>query len=320
MSLGGTPRVSIVVPTYNAAPFLESTVRSILGQTTSDFELILFDDGSTDRTVSIAQAFAERDPRVRVVTGDHRGIAASRNRGFAATNARSEFVTFFDHDDLWEADALETLMRALDANPECVGAHGLARCIDAKGELLPGDDQAETMRARRAVKDGRIVPLPITEPTTFWAELVRNYVTTPGTSLVRRSVLEAVGGFEAATEPCDDWDMILRICRRGDLAFVDKIVLNWRRLASAASQVSTRWRSAYVAARRRSIDSSDNTEIQRKAARYAMVAELGDMRREALGHALRGRFASAANRLMASLLLDVTVLHGVGSRPVLRRI
>jgi glycosyltransferase involved in cell wall biosynthesis len=314
MSLGGHPRVSIVVPTYNAAPFLESTIRSILAQTTPDLELVLFDDGSTDRTVAVAETFVARDSRVRVVKGDHRGIAASRNRGFAATNACSEFVTFFDHDDLWEPDALETLMRALKANPGCVGAHGLARCIDGKGELLPGDDQAQTMRARRAVADGRIVALSLTEPTTFGAELVRNYVTTPGTSLVRRSVLEAVGGFEAATEPCDDWDMNLRLCRHGNLAFVDKIVLNWRRLSSAASHVSTRWRSAYVEARRRSIDSSDNTETQRRAARYAMIAELGDLRREAVGHALHGRFSSAARRMMASVLLDVTVLHGVGGR------
>src|SRR5215472_12817195 len=103
-------------------------------------------------------------------------------------------------------------------------------------------DQAETMRDRHAVADGRIVRLSPTEPTTFGAELVQNYVTTPGTSLVRRSVLQAVGGFEAATEPCDDWDMNLRLCRHGHFAFVDKIVLNWRRLESAASQRSTRWR------------------------------------------------------------------------------
>jgi glycosyltransferase involved in cell wall biosynthesis len=300
----GAPRVSIVVPTYNSGPYLDPCVRSILDQTMPDLELILYDDASSDGTVAAAEAYRERDSRVRVIRGEHGGIASARNRGFATTDPRSEFVTFFDHDDVWEPDALETLVQALETNPECVGAHGLARCIDSNGKQWPGDDHAEATRKRVATVGERLVPLPLTSPTTFGAELVRNYITTPGTSVVRRSVQEAVGSYEAATVPCDDWDMNLRICRRGDYAFVDKIVLNWRRHDAAASHTTKRWRAAYLEVRWRSIRHIGNTDAQREAARHALAADILNLRREATQHARKGRFSFAAKKLARSLLMD----------------
>lgn len=307
------PRVSIVVPTYNSVRYLESTVRSILAQTMPDFELVLFDDGSSDRTVALSHELREQDSRVRVVAGAHLGIAASRNRGFAATDPRTEFVTFFDHDDVWEPNALETLVNALQENPACGGAHGLARCIDGSGDLWPHDDHAERTRERVAVVDGRIVPLSVAEPTSFGAELVRNYITTPGTSVVRRSAQAAAGSFESATVPCDDWDMNLRVCRRGPFAFVDQVVLNWRRHLNSASQTSKRWRAAYMEVRRRSVEFGGNTREQRAAARCAIRAELGNLRREATISALHGRFSVAARQLVRSLLLDLVTLQTIGA-------
>src|SRR4029077_7115109 len=122
-----------------------------------------------------------------------------------------------------------SLLSALELQPSCQAAHGVARCIDSDGNLIAGDDHADNSRNRVAVADRSIVKLPQSAPTTFESELVKNYITTPGTSVVRRTALQAVGGFEASTVPCDDWDMNLRIARLGPFAFVDEILLNWRR-------------------------------------------------------------------------------------------
>jgi glycosyltransferase involved in cell wall biosynthesis len=297
------PRVSIVIPTYNSERHFAATLDSILGQTMPDLELVLLDDGSTDRTLEISADYAKRDARVRVVPGAHEGIAGARNRGLKATNPGSEFVTFFDHDDVWEPNALELLVGALEKNPRCVAAHGVARCIDTAGNVWPGDDHPENSRARLTVRNNRVVPLELSEPTSFETELIKNYITTPGTSLVRRPVMESVGGFEASTVPCDDWDMNLRICRRGDFAFVNEILLNWRRHEGAASQSSKRWRQAFITSRLRSIHSTENTPSQREAALCAFRYYCTDLCAEAGQDVRAGMLQQAGRKLLRSLYL-----------------
>jgi glycosyltransferase involved in cell wall biosynthesis len=298
-----TPRVSIVVPLYNSERYLSLTLAGILGQSMGDFEVVLHDDGSSDRTLSIAREHAARDARVRLIISKHSGIAGARNNGFAATNPKSEFITFFDHDDVWEPNALALLVNALERNPECAAAHGLAQCILGTGERYALDDHAERTRKRWAVAGDKVVLLPLTEPTTFGALLIENYVTTPGTSLVRRPVMEAVGGFEASVEPCDDWDMNLRISRRGGFAFVNEVVINWRRHDTAASHLSNRWRQSFTTTRVRSIESTENTPAQRAEALFAFRHYLSGLRDNGLEDMKRGMFRLGARQLARSALL-----------------
>ena len=91
------------------------------------------------------------------------------------------------------------------------------------------------MGEREAIRDGRLVPLSIDEPTTFAALTYQNWVVTPGTQLIRREVIERVGGFDAATTPADDWDMALRVSRAGDIGCVRRPLLLWRRHDEAQS-------------------------------------------------------------------------------------
>jgi glycosyltransferase involved in cell wall biosynthesis len=298
-----TPRVSIIVPLYNSERYLSLTLASILGQSMSDFEIVLHDDASSDRTLSIAEEHVARDRRVRLIKGAHVGIAGARNRGLAATNPKSEFVTFFDHDDLWEPNALALLVDALERNAECVAAHGLAQCILGSGERYSLDDHAERTRKRWAVVGDRVVLLPLSAPTTFGALLIENYVTTPGTSVVRRRVMEEVGGFESSVEPCDDWDMNLRISRRGGFAFVNEVVINWRRHDTAASHLSNRWRQSFTKTRVRSIESSENTPAQRAEALFAFRHYLSGLRDNGIEDMRRGSFRLGARQLARSALL-----------------
>jgi glycosyltransferase involved in cell wall biosynthesis len=136
----GRPRVSIVIPAYNCAPFLGRTLDSVLAQTMTDWELVVFDDGSTDATADVAEAYASDDPRIRVVRASNGGVAAARNRGFAETDERSDYVTFLDHDDRWFPDTLEAMIAMLEDRPDLASVYGLARCIDAEDRLVPGDD------------------------------------------------------------------------------------------------------------------------------------------------------------------------------------
>jgi glycosyltransferase involved in cell wall biosynthesis len=289
---------------YNSGKYLALTIESILAQTMGSLELILSDDGSTDDTLQIADEYAAKDPRVKVLRNPHAGIVATRNSGLAATDERSEFITFFDSDDLWEKHAAATLIAALEANPQAPAAHGVCRCVDMNGVQFPHDDHAENMRKRRAVVGKEIVRIPRSAPTSFGAFLLHNYVTTPGNSMIRRSALAAVGKFDPATEPVDDWDINLRLARLGDFVFVDEILLSWRRHSMAISNVSKRLRRAYLVAWGRIIDAPENTPEQRRLVRTALRSEIVRFQKEAMRELLRGGFKSAPRKFVRSLFLS----------------
>ena len=102
------PAVSVVVPVFNAARFLDTSIGSVLGQSRTDWELVLVDDGSRDDSRAICAAHAERDPRIRVIGQDNRGPAAARNLGM--NQARGRFISFLDADDQLLPDALSFLL------------------------------------------------------------------------------------------------------------------------------------------------------------------------------------------------------------------
>jgi CDP-glycerol glycerophosphotransferase len=107
------PRISVVVPVYNVERYLAECLRSLRAQTVRDFEVVMVDDGSTDGSAAIAEDFAERDPRFRLVTQENHGLGYARNTGVA--HAGGELLAFADSDDVVPSDAYERLARSLDA-------------------------------------------------------------------------------------------------------------------------------------------------------------------------------------------------------------
>ena len=272
-------RVSVVVPAYNRERFVALTIDSVCRQTFSDWELVVFDDGSTDRTLAAARICAKRDRRIRVGHGPHGGVASARNRGLAMTDGNTEFVTFFDSDDIWEPDALQTLVAELDNHPEYVAVHCSARCIDLDGALIPDDSLEEHLRHRRAFQEGHVVPLQPHEPTTFGALVFHNWVVTPGTALLRRDVLQLVGGLDTTTDPCDDADLAIRASRFGDIGFVDRALLRWRRHPDTLSFTSPCWRTAALRVRAKAVTDLSNTPEQLRVARMGYLHSAGELRR-----------------------------------------
>src|SRR5690606_8180124 len=106
-----TPRFSIGIPVFNRERYVAETLRSVLAQEGDDFEIIVVDDGSTDRSMEIVEGFA--DPRISIVRNGHAGGAAARNAGIA--RARGEFVVWMDSDDIQAPGALHELRRTMAA-------------------------------------------------------------------------------------------------------------------------------------------------------------------------------------------------------------
>lgn len=261
--------VSIVVPAHNSERYLAATVRSVLGQTIPDWELVIVDDGSTDSTATLVRSFAEKDQRIRLIEQMNSGMAAARNRGFADTSAESEYVIFLDHDDLWHTDALAILVRALEAHPEAVAAGGLARYIDSDSEPCRLGQMEAWGRQRRGVVGDKVAVWPRHAPTPLAVLAYRNCIATAGLVIFRRWALEAAGRFDAAAVPCDDWDMWLRLSLSGDIAFVDRVLLDWRAHPGNASNRHplAAGRQGYV--RRKLLSTPTLTEDQRRLATAA---------------------------------------------------
>ena len=282
-----------MVPAFNRERFLGATLDSVRAQTLRAWELVVYDDGSSDGTVDMAKHYADLDHRISVSGGANGGVAAARNRGLAATNPGTEFVIFLDSDDVWEPDTLETLVAVLDAEPELSSAHSIARCIDADGRPLPGDDLEAQARRRSGFHGGRLVGVDPGAPTTFAELIVHNWVLTPGTHLIRRSVIAQVGPFDVSTDPADDWDMALRISRFGAIGFVDRALLLWRRHGSTLTTTSPRWRQAYFLVRRRALTHPGNTPGQTRLARLAFQQANRAARHEAWRYLADGHYGES---------------------------
>jgi glycosyltransferase involved in cell wall biosynthesis len=221
-------RISIVIPAHNAGGYLAQTIESVLAQSATEWELVIVDDGSADRTAGVARIYAARDPRIRLIQQVNSGVAAARNRGLAECSPFSAFQAFLDHDDLWEEHALQTLADALEAQPEAVAASGLSRIVDRRGRPVAPGQLESWCRDRQGVRGKRLVRWPTGAPTTLGVLAYRNCIYTPGQALIRRSALDATGSFDPAASPCDDWDIWLRLSRLGSIVCVDEVLLNWR--------------------------------------------------------------------------------------------
>lgn len=197
-----TPRVSVILPAYNAGPYLDAALASVLRQDERALEIVAVDDGSTDDTPARLAAWAAREPRLRVVRQANAGPAAARNRGLA--EALGEVVGFIDADDLWPADKLGHQLARLDGAPTLDAVSGFTCYFDRAGPdgLEPAAD------ARRV--------------TLFHVHL--------GASLFRRAALQALGDFDPARRFSEDHDLWLRLREGGRrFAILRRTTLFYRR-------------------------------------------------------------------------------------------
>lgn len=128
------PRLSIGLPVYNGEQYLSEALDALLGQSYTDFELIISDNASSDGTADICHRYAARDPRIRYIR-QPRNIGAAPNHNLVFREARGELFKWASHDDLYAPDLLRRCVEALDAHPDVVLAHAGTATIDGAGTL-----------------------------------------------------------------------------------------------------------------------------------------------------------------------------------------
>lgn len=209
--------ISIIIPAYNAEPFIGRTLSSALNQTFKDIEVVVVNDGSTDKTQSIIERFAAKDGRVRLFNTINRGVARARN--FGIENARGTYVAFLDADDLWHPTKIERQFKALSAfaaDPTWAGVYVFHRRIDEQDSVVHIGQVTSNCRGYVLARD-----------------LVLKFVGNGSSLLVRREAALAVGGFdpsfaEAGLGGCEDLDFELRLAARYRIEVVRSFLVGYR--------------------------------------------------------------------------------------------
>src|SRR4051794_19211018 len=129
-----SPKISVCIPTYNQERFLAAAIQSVLDQTEIDFEIVVFDDASTDRTEAVVSSF--EDPRIRCFR-QQRNVGIARNRNSCLRVARGRYLGWLDGDDLYRPNMLAVQAAVLDRNPRVGLVHGNHHVIGDDGRLLP---------------------------------------------------------------------------------------------------------------------------------------------------------------------------------------
>lgn len=217
---GKKPKVSVIVPAYNAEKTLEAAVRSVLAQTMTDWELLLLDDCSRDGTWALAQRLAGEDERIRILRHDaNRGVSYSRNLG--VRTAEGEYVAFLDSDDLWAPDKLEKQLALAREHPEGTLYFTGSAFISADG------------RANRYI-------LSVPERVDYRTLLRQNVISCSSVLARRELLLRYPMENDAIHEDYAVWLKILR--REGDAFAVNEPLLTYR--VSEHSKSGNKWRAA----------------------------------------------------------------------------
>ncbi len=212
-----SPEISIVIAAHEAEATIRETLESVFLQEGVGFEVIVVDDGSRDRTGTIARAL--RDARLSVMTTANHGVSRARNTGLWL--ARAPLVLFLDADDLLLPGALSAMVRAMDADPERVA------CLAGFRKFVG------SWREPRSAALERLSRVPETD--TLKHLIGKNFIVNGGTLCVRSRVAREVGGYDASLKLGEDWEFWCRLAERGDfLPLRDTIVLLYRQSPAGA--------------------------------------------------------------------------------------
>ena len=203
------PRVTIIIPCFNAELYLAEALSSAVGQTYDNIDIVLVDDGSTDRSVEIARDF----PQVTVVSQPNAGSSAARNTGLGVS--AGEFVLFLDADDRLAADAVQSHLDGFSERPDVSMVYGGVRIIDRFGNLLE--------------------QLPWEVKSTPWRELLVLLAPVPTQSMFRRDRLAAAGRFDPKVGLAQDFELLTRLARSSDLYCHGRLVADYRRHPAQAT-------------------------------------------------------------------------------------
>jgi glycosyltransferase involved in cell wall biosynthesis len=195
--------ITVIIPTYNRASFLQEAISSVLAQdyfsgkrSSHDWELLIIDDGSDDGTRDVVRAFGDR---VHYVYGEHGGVSAARNAGLSL--ARGTFIAYLDSDDLWKKEKLRFQMEFMEDHPEAK--------VCCTEEIWIRHGRRHNPMKKHQKHSGwifdKVVPLCLLSLSS---------------ALFRRSVFEEIGNFDEDLPACEDYDLGLRLAQKTPIYFL----------------------------------------------------------------------------------------------------
>lgn len=210
MVTSSSPLISVVMPVYNALPFLDDSIGSILAQTLSDFEFVIFDDASTDGSVARVREWVNRDKRIRLYEGRQQlGLSGSSNAVMA--KARAAIVARMDADDIAHPDRLRRQWEVIKDRPDVAVVGTLCNGIDASGrEVRPRDRW-------RLVRRSVYIPFP------------------HGSAMFRRDVFDRVGGYDEKAIGAEDQQLFSKMAAHGRVLTLPDVLYSYRYHSSNAT-------------------------------------------------------------------------------------
>lgn len=208
--------MSVLMPVYDAEPYLSAAVNSVLAQSYDGFEFIIVNDGSTDRSPETLRTIAARDDRVRLVDQPNAGIAKTRNK--LVDLAAGKYLAWMDADDIAVSERLATQVEYLDSHESVVAVGSFFEMIDSADrrihiQRLPADNVSMQAAALRGA-------MPMCNPSI----------------MVRADAIRAAGLYDESVEPAEDLDMILRLGEIGELANIEQVLMRYRLHSESASE------------------------------------------------------------------------------------
>lgn len=209
MSDATAPRVSVLMTVLDGERFLDEAIASVIGQDFADFELVVVDDGSTDATPAILNAWARREPRIRVLRSDeHRGISRAANLGLDAV--RGAYVARLDADDLCLPGRLAAQVELLDRQADVVLVSTCYEIIDAAGRMQS--------------REWRVAPPEVIAHLLHFSNALGGH----SQVMFRRDAVRALGGYREDFDVCVDYELWSRLFRHGRIAVLPILGMKYR--------------------------------------------------------------------------------------------
>ncbi|OUN78106.1 glycosyltransferase [Alistipes sp. An54] len=204
---------TVVIPLYNKEREIEATLRSVLAQNRQPEEIVVVDDGSTDRSAEVVRRIGS--PLVRLIQQPNAGVSAARNRGIA--EARSSHIALLDGDDGWEPGYLAAMERLIDDYPDC-GLYCAGFTIESHDGCFP----ASGLDRRGVVEN-------------FFRDSAHRYIAIPSASCIPRRVFDTIGGFPAGMKIAEDLYLWIEIARRYRVCYTPERLVRYSRIAQNRS-------------------------------------------------------------------------------------
>ena len=230
------PTVSIITPTLNRARRIPEAIKSVLNQTFKDWEHIIIDDGSTDNTEDVVRRFP--DHRIIYINRfEQRGIGDTRNLGLRL--ASGKYIAFLDSDDMLPPASLAARIKYFKSHPETALVFGRmdveksARYLSALKKISPKQKETVAGKKKRSDPPEMEIIKKLKTPRQKFELLLKGNFIPSGSVMVKKRVLDELGGFDTGFVVAEDYDLWLRIAKKYDIALVDQVLLHYRRFADS---------------------------------------------------------------------------------------